>query len=110
MKGEVGCAGGWASPGGSGGVLLGGGHGAGQAPREYRCLVTHLLQPCPSLVGKKLHIVSEAEKVGELGEGAERVVEEASEFGWSALRASLRDVGWRREGRTAELGSQAVEL
>ena len=97
-------------PAGTAGVLLGGGQRASQAPGEYRCLVTHLLQLCPSLVGEKLPIVSEPEKVGELGEGAEGVIEEAAEFGGATFRASLRDVGWRREGRTAKLGSEAVEL
>src|SRR5439155_20523424 len=42
--------------------------------------------------------------------GAQGVIAVAPEFGWPTFRASLRDVGWRRERRTAKLGSQAVEL
>ena len=57
-------------PAGTAGALLGGGQRAGQAPGEYRGLVTHLLQLCPGLVGKKLPVASEAEQIGELGEGA----------------------------------------
>ena len=89
--------------------LLGGGHGPGQAPREgsRRALsrVSVGAARGPSLVGKKSPIVSEPEKVGELGEGdRERVVEEAAEFGWPTLRASLPRCWLAPRGRRGEAG------